>query len=171
MHPECLKEVCIVPVEAQRIRVHVTIPAKEWLRLQAEVGAQKLACHGITKESPLEQQAKPRLCACPGRDVCDVVIGRRWVDVHTMKSSPQIWSCLRIRFLPGAMLMFVAAVACAQTVSLPEPPQVRASSQVLSLTLHAVNKNGRDAFAFNGTTSESRPDRHGDRQRTALECI
>ena len=44
--------------------------------------------------------------------------------------------------------MFVA-------VSLPEPPQVRASSQVLSLTLHAVNKNGRDAFAFNGTTSAS----------------
>ena len=49
--------------------------------------------------------------------------------------------------------MFVAAVACAQTVSLPEPPQVRARSQVLSLTLHAVNKNGRDAFAFNGATS------------------
>src|SRR6201988_5539561 len=60
---------------------------------------------------------------------------------------------LRPRFLLGAMLMFVASVACAQTVSLPEPPQVRASSQVLSLTLHAVNKNGRDAFAFNGTTS------------------
>src|ERR1700741_422024 len=70
-----------------------------------------------------------------------------------MKSSPQIWSCLRIRFLLGAMLMFVAAVACAQTVSLPEPPQGRATSQVLSLTLHAVNKNGRDAFAFNGAPS------------------
>src|ERR1700746_1248978 len=70
-----------------------------------------------------------------------------------MKSSPHIWSCRRIRFLPGAMLMFVAAVAFAQTVSLPEPPQVRASSHVLALTLHAVNKNGRDAFAFNGTTS------------------
>src|SRR6201987_1098630 len=70
-----------------------------------------------------------------------------------MKSSLRIWSCLHIRFLQRSMLTFVAAAACAQTVSLPEPPQVGAKNQVLSLALHAVNDNGRDAFAFNGTTS------------------
>jgi FtsP/CotA-like multicopper oxidase with cupredoxin domain len=51
------------------------------------------------------------------------------------------------------MQMFLAALACAQTVSLPEPPQVRAKNQVVALTLHAVHQDGRDAFAFNGTTS------------------
>jgi len=73
--------------------------------------------------------------------------------VKTTKSSLRIWSCLHVRFLQRAMLTFVAAVAYAQTVSLPEPPQVGAQNQVLSLALHAVNDNGRDAFAFNGTTS------------------
>jgi FtsP/CotA-like multicopper oxidase with cupredoxin domain len=47
-------------------------------------------------------------------------------------------------------LIFVAALGCAQIVSLPESAQVRAHNQVVSLTLHAVNENGRDAFAFNG---------------------
>ncbi len=51
----------------------------------------------------------------------------------------------------GAQI-FLAALGCAQTVSLPEPPQVRAKNHVVSLTLHAVNENGRDAFAFNGAT-------------------
>src|SRR5580658_5347466 len=46
----------------------------------------------------------------------------------------------------------VAALSCAQTVSLPEPPQVRAKDRIVSLTLHAVNENGRDAFAFHGDT-------------------
>jgi suppressor of ftsI len=46
--------------------------------------------------------------------------------------------------------LFVAAVTLAQTASLPEPPQVRATHHVVSLTLHAVNENGRDSFAFNG---------------------
>jgi FtsP/CotA-like multicopper oxidase with cupredoxin domain len=40
----------------------------------------------------------------------------------------------------------------AQIASLPEAPQVRAKNHVVSLTLHAVNKNGQDAFAFNGVT-------------------
>src|SRR3981081_634810 len=44
----------------------------------------------------------------------------------------------------------LAGLGCAQTVSLPDPPQVRANNHVVSLTLHAVNKSGRDAFAFNG---------------------
>jgi suppressor of ftsI len=48
--------------------------------------------------------------------------------------------------------VFLAAIDCAQTVSLPEPPQVRAKNHVVSLTLHGVNENGRDAFAFNGTS-------------------
>jgi FtsP/CotA-like multicopper oxidase with cupredoxin domain len=46
--------------------------------------------------------------------------------------------------------MFLAVLGCAQTVSLPQPPQLRAKNQVVALTLHAVYKNGRDAFAFNG---------------------
>src|SRR5580700_7114149 len=48
--------------------------------------------------------------------------------------------------------IFLAALGRAQTVSLPEPPQVQAKNHVVSLTLHAVNENGRDAFAFNGDT-------------------
>jgi suppressor of ftsI len=54
--------------------------------------------------------------------------------------------------LVSVMLLFLAAQACAQTTSLPEPPQVRAENHVVSLTLHAVNENGRDAFAFNRAT-------------------
>jgi suppressor of ftsI len=46
----------------------------------------------------------------------------------------------------------LTTLAWAQNSSLPEPPQVRASNRVVSLTLHAVNENGRDAFAFNGKT-------------------
>jgi len=47
-------------------------------------------------------------------------------------------------------VMSLSALGCAQTVSLPEPPQVQAQNHVVSLTLHAVNENGRDAFAFDG---------------------
>ena len=49
-------------------------------------------------------------------------------------------------------VMFLSARGCAQTSSLPEVPQVQAVNHVVSLTLHAVNENGRDAFAFNGET-------------------
>jgi len=48
--------------------------------------------------------------------------------------------------------IFLAVYGLAQTVSLPEPPQVRAQNHVVSLTLDAVNENGRDAFAFEGET-------------------
>src|SRR5438309_3276984 len=51
-----------------------------------------------------------------------------------------------------ATQIFLAAVGWAQAISLPEPPQVRAKNHVVSLTLRAVNENGRDAFAFNGTS-------------------
>ena len=49
-------------------------------------------------------------------------------------------------------VMFLSALGCAQSFSLPEPVQVKARNHVVSLTLHAVNRNGRDAFAFNGET-------------------
>ena len=49
-------------------------------------------------------------------------------------------------------VMFLTALGCAQSSSLPEAPQVQARNHVVSLTLHAVNENGRDAFAFNGET-------------------
>ena len=45
-----------------------------------------------------------------------------------------------------------AAYGLSQTVSLPEPPQVRAEKHVVSLTLDAVNENGRDAFSYEGKT-------------------
>ena len=45
-----------------------------------------------------------------------------------------------------------AAYASTQSVSFPEPPQVRAESHITSLTLNAVNENGRDAFAYQGKT-------------------
>src|SRR3989441_3158635 len=51
-----------------------------------------------------------------------------------------------------ATQILLAALGHAQTTSLPEPPQVRAKNHVVSLTLRAVNENGRDAFAFNGTS-------------------
>ena len=47
--------------------------------------------------------------------------------------------------------IFLAALGCfAQPVSLPEAPQVGAKNHIVSLTLHAVNEDGRDAFAFVG---------------------
>ena len=49
-------------------------------------------------------------------------------------------------------LLFVSALACAQASLLPEPPQVTPKDHVVSLTLRAVNQDGRDAFAFNGKT-------------------
>jgi suppressor of ftsI len=55
-----------------------------------------------------------------------------------------------ILLLVGAM--FVPALGRTQTVPLPDPPQVRAKDHVVSLTLHAVNQNGRDAFAFGGAS-------------------
>ena len=48
------------------------------------------------------------------------------------------------------MQIFLSSLGRTQTVSLPEPPQVRAKNHVVSLTLHAVNENGRDTFAFDG---------------------
>src|ERR1700751_5312512 len=48
--------------------------------------------------------------------------------------------------------MFFAASVLAQTVSLPNDPQVRAENRVASLTLDAVNENGRDAFSYEGKT-------------------
>ena len=49
-------------------------------------------------------------------------------------------------------VFFLSALGSAQTVPLPQPPQVRGKHHIVSLTLHAVNENGRDAFAFNGET-------------------
>src|SRR5260370_19377967 len=48
--------------------------------------------------------------------------------------------------------MLLARFALAQTVSVPEPPQVRAKGHVVSLTLDAVTENGRDTFAFESKT-------------------
>ena len=52
--------------------------------------------------------------------------------------------------LAAGAQIFLSALGCTQTVPLLDPPQVPARHHVLSITLHAVNENGRDAFAFNG---------------------
>jgi suppressor of ftsI len=57
----------------------------------------------------------------------------------------------RILLILSAQIL-LPVLGFAQNVSLPEPPQVRARDHVVSLTLHAVNENGRDAFAFDGAT-------------------
>jgi FtsP/CotA-like multicopper oxidase with cupredoxin domain len=49
--------------------------------------------------------------------------------------------------------MLLSLLGRAQIISIPEPPQVRAKNHVVSLTLHAVNENGRDAFAFEGANT------------------
>ena len=49
-------------------------------------------------------------------------------------------------------VMLLSTLRGTQTLLLPEPPQVQAKDHVVSLTLHAVNENGRDAFAYNGET-------------------
>ena len=59
--------------------------------------------------------------------------------------------CAHILLLIAGQI-FPLALIRAQTVSLPEPPQVRAQNRVVSLTLRAVNENGRDSFSFNGGT-------------------
>jgi suppressor of ftsI len=59
--------------------------------------------------------------------------------------------CAHIVLLIAAQIQ-LTTFAFAQTSSLPEPPQVRAKNHLVSLALHAVNENGRDAFAFNGAS-------------------
>jgi suppressor of ftsI len=55
-------------------------------------------------------------------------------------------------FFIGAQ-MLLTALAFSQGAALPQPPQAQAKNHVVSLTLHAVNENGKDTFAFNGQTT------------------
>ncbi len=55
-----------------------------------------------------------------------------------------------ILLLIGAQILLLRALDVAQAVPLPEPPQVGAKNHVVSLALHAVNEDGRDAFSFDG---------------------
>ena len=59
--------------------------------------------------------------------------------------------CGHITWFIAAQILFTT-LAFAHNGSLPEPPQVRAKNHVVSLTLNAVNENGRDGFSFNGTS-------------------
>src|SRR5437660_12107781 len=97
-------------------------------------------------------ELRRRLALGKIRRVPPLVIGRRWVELEGISclirnQKTRKWA--HILFLIGAEI-FLAGLGCSQNVSLPEPPQVRAKNHVVSLTLHAVNENGRDAFAFNG---------------------
>src|SRR5258707_987505 len=71
-----------------------------------------------------------------------VVMGLSVANQRSRKGAPTL-------LVIGAQI-FLAVLNWAQTVSLPEPPQVRAKNHVVSLTLHAVNEDGHDAFAFEG---------------------
>src|ERR1700724_274757 len=64
-------------------------------------------------------------------------------------TSHKTTTCANIALLIAAQILRTS-FAFAQSGSLLEPPQVRAKNHVVSLTLHAVNENGRDAFAFDG---------------------
>src|ERR1700722_10832144 len=58
----------------------------------------------------------------------------------------------RTWLVSAGVQIFLAVFGSAQTVSVPEPPEVRAKNHVVSLTLDAVNENGRDTFSFEGET-------------------
>jgi suppressor of ftsI len=66
-----------------------------------------------------------------------------------LSTSQNIGNCRRTLLVVGVQI-FLATLSWAQAVLLPDPPQVRAKKHVVSLTLHAVNEHGRDAFAFEG---------------------
>jgi len=72
-----------------------------------------------------------------------------WAATMELQAANQMKRA-RILLLTGAM--FLPALGRAQTVLLPEPPQVRAGRHVVSLTLNAVNENGRNAFVFDGAS-------------------
>ena len=60
---------------------------------------------------------------------------------------------MTIAKLPSFLgVVFLSALGCAQTLPLPDPPQVRARGHLVSVTLRAVYENGKDAFAFNRET-------------------
>src|SRR3954454_8097616 len=44
-------------------------------------------------------------------------------------------------------MILLSGASLAQSVLLPQPPRVRARDHVVSLALHAVNQDGRDALA------------------------
>jgi len=60
-------------------------------------------------------------------------------------------TCARCILLIVAPI-FLGALGWTETLSMPESPEVRAKNHVISLTLRAVNENGRNAFAFDGGT-------------------
>jgi suppressor of ftsI len=69
--------------------------------------------------------------------------------VESLLTNQGVRRCTRALFIVVAQIFF-GALSWAQTTSPPEPPQLRATKHLVSLTLHAVNEDGRDAFAFEG---------------------
>src|ERR1700724_3986511 len=66
-------------------------------------------------------------------------------------TSHKTTTCANIALLIAAQILRTS-FAFAQSGALLEPPQVKAKNHVVSLSLHAVNENGRDAFAFDGVS-------------------
>jgi suppressor of ftsI len=69
-----------------------------------------------------------------------------------ISQKPKTYSLFLFFLFVVSARIFLAAQAFVQTTPLPEPPQVQAKHHVVSLTLHAVNVNGKDTFAFNDAT-------------------
>ncbi|MGA2354004.1 MAG: multicopper oxidase family protein [Terriglobales bacterium] len=75
--------------------------------------------------------------------------GGRMNGGYVELSNRKMSKCAHIALLLAAPILFTV-LAWAQNSSLPQPPQVGAKHHVVSLSLHAVNKNDRDAFSFDG---------------------
>jgi suppressor of ftsI len=107
----------------------------------------------ITKTALEKQRRRLESCMQLSRGCEEVKIAghRERAELEKMKllmTGPR--KCTRI--LVVGVQMSLAPYGLAQTVSVPEPPQVRAKDHVVSLTLEAVNENGGDTFAFEGKT-------------------
>jgi suppressor of ftsI len=72
------------------------------------------------------------------------------VGPHRKKQPGFDESFMKKQLIVAVGQIFLTALGCAQNVSLPDPPQVHARHHLVSFALHAVNENGRDAFAFEG---------------------
>jgi suppressor of ftsI len=70
-------------------------------------------------------------------------------NMELLSTNLKMENCVRTLLILVAQI-FLPMLSWAQAVLLPEPPQVRAKNHVVSLTLHAVNQDGRDAFTFEG---------------------
>src|SRR6266852_3023099 len=108
-------------------------------------------CWPLTTEVP--NTVDVRRSACNQLTVRGFSDGRSSAELEMMNllaTSQNAKKGACILLLIGAQILLLRALDVAQAVPLPEPPQVGAKNHVVSLALHAVNEDGRDAFSFDG---------------------